>query len=219
MIYRIGGMKRVLAAAMLAAVLLGGCGSTDSPASSVPFVEDETPQESEAQHLEKQLIALLNLGSGEDSQIASDTSLGQAADFCLAYVLQDPQSYVETKQPVDLDGMLEQKDTFAFVYDGGLPAIQAGTAFLTDLANVDLGMGSGMEFHHLKSISVAYGEGEKGPVWLILALYGMEEDDYQEETPAEEDPSQDDDQEAEETGETGETGQKQENPSEPDTTP
>ena len=80
---------------MLASVLLSGCGSApvDPSASSAPPAEDETAQESEAQELEKQLVAILNLGNELGEPVESDSSLDQVADFCLAYVLQNPQSY------------------------------------------------------------------------------------------------------------------------------
>ena len=164
MIYRIGRMKRMMAAAMLASVLLSGCGSApvDPSASSAPPAEDETAQESEAQELEKQLIAILNLGNELGEPVESDSSLDQVADFCLACVLQNPQSYWDKEQPAELDGMLELKDT---------AASQAGTAFLTDVKKVNSDPNSELQFHRLKNLAVVYGEGETGSVWLILAYY------------------------------------------------
>lgn len=176
MINRMGRMKRIWAAGILAAVLLSGCGSAqaDLSASSVPPAEEEAAQETEAQQLEKQLIALINLGCKEGSEIASDASLDQVADFCLDYVLQNPQFYWRRKQPADLDGMLNRKDTIAFAYDGTLSAVQAGAAFLEDLESVDFSGDVLMMYHQLKSISVVYGEGENGSVWLMLAFYSNE---------------------------------------------
>lgn len=173
MIHRMGRMKRMLAVGMLAAILLSGCscGTGNSSASSEPSVEDATEKETEAQQLEKQVIAILNLSPDKD--VGTDDSLDQAADFFLAYVLQNPQAYVACEQPINLDGMLDKKDTLAFVYDGQLPAVQAGAAVLTALAKVDSDMGMDLElmYHTLKSISIVHGEGEKGSVWLILAQY------------------------------------------------
>lgn len=173
MIYRIGRMKRMMAAAMLASVLLSGCGSApvDPSASSAPPAEEETAQESEAQELEKQLIAILNLGNELGEPVESDSSLDQVADFCLACVLQNPQSYWDKEQPAELDGMPELKDTVVFVYDGTMPATQAGTAFLTDVKKVNRDPNSELQFHRLKNLAVVYGEGETGSVWLILAYY------------------------------------------------
>lgn len=173
MIDRIGRMKRMMAAGMLAAVLLGGCGAgpVDLSASSETFEEEEEAgQETEAQQLEKQLIAILNLNAEE--KVEADASLKQAADFFLTYVLQDPQAYCEIEQPVDLDGLLDNKNTIALVYDGQLSAVQAGKEVLTALkkkASDD----PVLMYYRLKSIAVAFGEGEKGPVWLVLAQYGF----------------------------------------------
>ena len=174
MIDRIGRMKRMMAAGMLAAVLLGGCGAgpVDLSASSAAFEEEEEEagQETEAQQLEKQLIAILNLNAEET--VEADASLKQAADFFLTYVLQDPQAYCEIEQPVDLDGLLDNKNTIALVYDGQLSAVQAGKEVLTALkkkASDD----PVLMYYRLKSIAVAFGEGEKGPVWLVLAQYGI----------------------------------------------
>ena len=175
MIDRIGRMKRMMAAGMLAAVLLGGCGAgpVDLSASSAAFEEEEEEeagQETEAQQLEKQLIAILNLNAEE--KVEADASLKQAADFFLTYVLQDPQAYCEIEQPVDLDGLLDNKNTIALVYDGQLSAVQAGKEVLTALkkkASDD----PVLMYYRLKSIAVAFGEGEKGPVWLVLAQYGF----------------------------------------------
>lgn len=173
MIDRIGRMKRMMAAGMLAAVLLGGCGAgpVDLSASSAAFEEEEEEeagQETEAQQLEKQLIAILNLNAEE--KVEADASLKQAADFFLTYVLQDPQAYCEIEQPVDLDGLLDNKNTIALVYDGQLSAVQAGKEVLTALNTVDDPV---LMYYRLKSIAVAFGEGEKGPVWLVLAQYGI----------------------------------------------
>ena len=171
MIDRIGRMKRMMAAGMLAAVLLGGCGAgpVDLSASSETFEEEEEAgQETEAQQLEKQLIAILNLNAEE--KVEADASLKQAADFFLTYVLQDPQAYCEIEQPVDLDGLLDNKNTIALVYDGQLSAVQAGKEVLTALNTVDDPV---LMYYRLKSIAVAFGEGEKGPVWLVLAQYGI----------------------------------------------
>ena len=173
MIDRIGRMKRMMAAGMLAAVLLGGCGAgpVDLSASSAAFEEEEEEeagQETEAQQLEKQLIAILNLSAKET--VEADASLKQAADFFLTYVLQDPQAYCEIEQPVDLDGLLDHKNTIALVYDGQLSAVQAGKEVLTALNTVD---DLELSYYRLKSIAVAFGEGEKGPVWLVLAQYGF----------------------------------------------
>lgn len=173
MIDRIGRMKRMMAAGMLAAVLLGGCGAgpVDLSASSAVFEEEEEEeagQETEAQQLEKQLIAILNLNAEE--KVEADASLKQAADFFLTYVLQDPQAYCEIEQPVDLDGLLDHKNTIALVYDGQLSAVQAGKEVLTALNTVD---DLELSYYRLKSIAVAFGEGEKGPVWLVLAQYGI----------------------------------------------
>lgn len=172
MIDRMGRIKGFLAAGMVAAVLLSGCGSTttDPLASSEILDEDQTAQETEAQELEKQLIAILNLDRDEDSQVASDVSLSQAADFFLDYVLQDPQSYWEKEQPVDLDGLLDQKATDAFVYDGSLPAVQVGTAFLAELKDT-VSTGTSLAYQQVKNLSVVYGEGEKGSAWVILVSY------------------------------------------------
>ena len=173
MIDRIGRMKRMMAAGLLAAVLLGGCGAgpVDLSASSAAFEEEEEAgQETEAQQLEKQLIAILNLNAEE--KVEADASLKQAADFFLTYVLQDPQAYCEIEQPVDLDGLLDNKNTIALVYDGQLSAVQAGKEVLTALKKntVDDPV---LMYYRLKSIAVAFGEGEKGPVWLVLAQYGI----------------------------------------------
>ena len=178
MIDRIGRMKRMMAAGMLAAVLLGGCGAgpVDLSASSAAFEEEEEEeagQETEAQQLEKQLIAILNLNAEE--KVEADASLKQAADFFLTYVLQDPQAYYELAQPVDLDGLLDHKNTIALVYDGQLSAVQAGKEVLTALKKKasDTVDDPVLRYYRLKSIAVAFGEGEKGPVWLVLAQYGI----------------------------------------------
>lgn len=176
MIDRIGRMKRMMAAGMLAAVLLGGCGAgpVDLSASSETFEEEEEAgQETEAQQLEKQLIAILNLNAEE--KVEADASLKQAADFFLTYVLQDPQAYCEIEQPVDLDGLLDNKNTIALVYDGQLSAVQAGKEVLTALKKKasDTADDPELRYYSLKSIAVAFGEGEKGSVWLALAQYGI----------------------------------------------
>ena len=177
MIDRIGRMKRMMAAGLLAAVLLGGCGAgpVDLSASSAAFEEEEEEagQETEAQQLEKQLIAILNLNAEET--VEADASLKQAADFFLTYVLQDPQAYCEIEQPVDLDGLLDNKNTIALVYDGQLSAVQAGKEVLTALKKKasDTADDPELRYYRLKSIAVAFGEGEKGPVWLVLAQYGF----------------------------------------------
>lgn len=170
MMNRIGRMKRMMAAGLLAAVLLSGCGSepADLSASSPAFEEEEADQEAEAQQLEKQLISILNLGLEE--AVEEDASLNQTADFLLTYVLQDPQAYYEHAQPVDLDGLLDNKNTIALVYEGQLPAVQVGKEVLTALekeASVNLEL----KYYRLESIAVAFGEGEKGSAWLVLAKY------------------------------------------------
>lgn len=173
---RTGRAKRMVAIGMLAGVLLSGCsyGSSNLSSSFAPPVEDETTQEeTTAQHLEKQLIAVLNLG--RDDKVTSDTALGQAASFFLEYVLQDPQTYVKAEQPVSLDGMLDNRNAIAFVYDGALSSVQAGEAFLSDLEEVGFGTSVELKYQSLNQISVAYGEGEEGSVWLILGHYTAEE--------------------------------------------
>lgn len=169
MMYRTGRMKRVLAAGMLAVVLLSGCGSTasDLQTSAVPPVE-EAEGETEAKQLENQLISIWNLGHEEEDQIASDASLEEAASFFLDYVLQNPRKYLTKNQkPSDLDGMLTNTYMMAFVYDGELPAVQAGKEILTALYSA----GAEMRYRSLQSICIVYGQGEKGSVWLALAFY------------------------------------------------
>lgn len=170
----LGRMKRLLALGMAAVALLGGCGSSggDPSSSSVPLSQEEDQEETMAQELQKQLIAILNLNRNEEeTQVGDSDALETAVDFFLEYVLQDPQKYLTQGQdPSDLDGMLREKNTYAFVYDGSLPAVEVGRKILSDLEKLDDDTGtSGAVYGDLSSIAITYGEGEKGALWLVLA--------------------------------------------------
>lgn len=172
-----GRVRRFLAMGMLAAVLLSGCGSTagDLSASSSQLLEEETQEETMAQELQKQLMAILNLERSQEDRITSDAALEQAAAFFLDYVLQDPQAYLREEDPATLEDMLFE-NTYAFVYDGELSATEVGKRMLDILKDLEAGNIDQETFYrNLQSIAVAYGKGEKGAVWLMLALYPAEE--------------------------------------------
>lgn len=174
MTYRMGWMKQFLAAGLLAVIFLSGCNSAPA-ASSVDLVppEEEAQEETAAQQLEQQLIAMINLGQKEENQISSDPALEQTASFFLEYVLQDPGSYLdENHSPSAVETFLTGKDTYTLVYDGSLSAAQVGEKVLLALQEMEKTFSQqGFTYKVLKSIAVEYGEGDRGPAWVILVFY------------------------------------------------
>lgn len=172
MVYRIGRVKRLMAAGMMAMALLSGCGSDAEEFSAVsvpPIVEEGTEKEDVAGELQKQLMAIINLDRSQNNQVASDSSLTTAAEFYLSYVIQNPQAYLTAgEEMAELQDLLP-KNTYLFVYDGGLSAGQAGKEMLQDLQETASQLGKYME---LNSIAVLYGEGDHGSAWLLLARAG-----------------------------------------------
>ena len=140
MVHWMGRTRRILAMGMLAAALLGGCGSTGGglPASSIQILEGEAEEETMAQELQKQIVAVLNVKRPLDKRMTSDAALEQAASFFLDYLLQDPNIDLSKMQnPTNLGGMLTDKDNYAFVYDGELSAVQVGRKVLDKLEELD----------------------------------------------------------------------------------
>lgn len=174
----LGRMRRCLALGMVAAVLLSGCGSVgECPASSsVQLTEEENDEETMAQELQKQIMAVLNLRRPLEDRMTSDSALEQAAAFFLTYVLQDPDiNPTEVQNPTDLDGMLTDQYTYAFVYNGALSAAQAGKKILESLEQLDTN--PDLLYMEPQSIAIAYGRREEKSVWLMLVLYPVDDID------------------------------------------
>lgn len=176
MIYRLERKKQwfagVLGTAVLAAALLSGCGSA-APASfpEVPdtTVPDETEQELLGDKLEKQLLAILNLGRQEDEQVVSDDQLEAVADFYLEAALEDPQAYPADGQYRNVNG---EKNCYFLVYDGALPSIEAGDAIQASLKELD--QKAALYYGKLQNLEVAYGRNEDRAVWLVVAYYPIQ---------------------------------------------
>lgn len=176
MVHWMGRTRRILAMGMLAAALLGGCGSTGGglPASSIQILEGEAEEETMAQELQKQIVAVLNVKRSLDKRMTSDAALEQAASFFLDYLLQDPNIDLSKMQnPTNLGGMLTDKDNYAFVYDGELSAVQVGKKVLDKLE--ELASDQYLKYKNLESIAVVYGEQAGKSLWLVLVHYPVDE--------------------------------------------
>ena len=177
MVHWMGRTRRILAMGMLAAALLGGCGSTGGglPASSIQILEGEAEEETMAQELQKQIVAVLNVKRPLDKRMTSDAALEQAASFFLDYLLQDPNiDLSKVQNTTNLGGMLKDKDNYAFVYDGELSAVQVGKKVLDklkELASVD----QYLKYKNVESIAVVYGEQAGKSLWLVLVHYPVDE--------------------------------------------
>lgn len=177
MVHWMGRTRRILAMGMLAAALLGGCGSTGGglPASSIQILEGEAEEETMAQELQKQIVAVLNVKRPLDKRMTSDAALEQAASFFLDYLLQDPNiDLSKVQNTTNLGGMLTDKDNYAFVYDGELSAVQVGKKVLDklkELASVD----QYLQYKKVESIAVVYGEQAGKSLWLVLVHYPVDE--------------------------------------------
>ena len=176
MVHWMGRTRRILAMGMLAAALLGGCGSTGGglPASSIQILEGEAEEETMAQELQKQIVAVLNVKRPLDKRMTSDAALEQAASFFLDYLLQDPNIDLSKMQnPTNLGGMLTDKDNYAFVYDGELSAVQVGKKVLEKLK--ELASDHYLKYKNVESIAVVYGEQAGKSLWLVLVHYPVDE--------------------------------------------
>ena len=176
MVHWMGRTRRILAMGMLAAALLGGCGSTGGglPASSIQILEGEAEEETMAQELQKQIVAVLNVKRPLDKRMTSDAALEQAASFFLDYLLQDPNiDLSKVQNPTNLGGMLTDKDNYAFVYDGELSAVQVGKKVLDKLE--ELASNQYLKYKNLESIAVVYGEQAGKSLWLVLVHYPVDE--------------------------------------------
>lgn len=176
MVHWMGRTRRILAMGMLAAALLGGCGSTGGglPASSIQILEGEAEEETMAQELQKQIVAVLNVKRPLDKRMTSDAALEQAASFFLDYLLQDPNIDLSKMQnPTNLGGMLTDKDNYAFVYDGELSAVQVGRKVLDKLE--ELASDQYLKYKNVESIAVVYGEQAGKSLWLVLVHYPVDE--------------------------------------------
>lgn len=176
MVHWMGRTRRILAMGMLAAALLGGCGSTGGglPASSIQILEGEAEEETMAQELQKQIVAVLNVKRSLDKRMTSDAALEQAASFFLDYLLQDPNiDLSKVQNPTNLGGMLTDKNNYAFVYDGELSAVQVGRKVLDKLE--ELASDQYLKYKNLESIAVVYGEQAGKSLWLVLVHYPVDE--------------------------------------------
>ena len=176
MVHWMGRTRRILAMGMLAAALLGGCGSTGGglPASSIQILEGEAEEETMAQKLQKQIVAVLNVKRSLDKRMTSDAALEQAASFFLDYLLQDPNiDLSKVQNPTNLGGMLTDKDNYAFVYDGELSAVQVGRKVLEKLE--ELASDQYLKYKNVESIAVVYGEQAGKSLWLVLVHYPVDE--------------------------------------------
>lgn len=176
MVHWMGRTRRILAMGMLAAALLGGCGSTGGglPASSIQILEGEAEEETMAQELQKQIVAVLNVKRPLDKRMTSDAALEQAASFFLDYLLQDPNiDLSKVQNTTNLGGMLTDKDNYAFVYDGELSAVQVGRKVLDKLE--ELASDQYLRYKNLESIAVVYGEQAGKSLWLVLVHYPVDE--------------------------------------------
>lgn len=176
MVHWMGRTRRILAMGMLAAALLGGCGSTGGglPASSIQILEGEAEEETMAQELQKQIVAVLNVKRPLDERMTSDAALEQAASFFLDYLLQDPNiDLSKVQNTTNLGGMLTDKDNYAFVYDGELSAVQVGKKVLDKLK--ELASDQYLKYKNLESIAVVYGEQAGKSLWLVLVHYPVDE--------------------------------------------
>lgn len=176
MVHWMGRTRRILAMGMLAAALLGGCGSTGGglPASSIQILEGEAEEETMAQELQKQIVAVLNVKRPLDKRMTSDAALEQAASFFLDYLLQDPNIDLSKMQnPTNLGGMLTDKNNYAFVYDGELSAVQVGKKVLEKLK--ELASDHYLKYKNVESIAVVYGEQAGKSLWLVLVHYPVDE--------------------------------------------
>lgn len=176
MVHWMGRTRRILAMGMLAAALLGGCGSTGGglPASSIQILEGEAEEETMAQELQKQIVAVLNVKRPLDKRMTSDAALEQAASFFLDYLLQDPNiDLSKVQNPTNLGGMLTDKDNYAFVYDGELSAVQVGRKVLDKLK--ELASDHYLKYKNVESIAVVYGEQAGKSLWLVLVHYPVDE--------------------------------------------
>ena len=176
MVHWMGRTRRILAMGMLAAALLGGCGSTGGglPASSIQILEGEAEEETMAQELQKQIVAVLNVKRPLDKRMTSDAALEQAASFFLDYLLQDPNiDLSKVQNPTNLGGMLTDKDNYAFVYDGELSAVQVVRKVLDKLK--ELASDHYLKYKNVESIAVVYGEQAGKSLWLVLVHYPVDE--------------------------------------------
>ena len=176
MVHWMGRTRRILAMGMLAAALLGGCGSTGGglPASSIQILEGEAEEETMAQELQKQIVAVLNVKRPLDKRMTSDAALEQAASFFLDYLLQDPNiDLSKVQNPTNLGGMLTDKNNYAFVYDGELSAVQVGKKVLEKLK--ELASDHYLKYKNVESIAVVYGEQAGKSLWLVLVHYPVDE--------------------------------------------
>ena len=176
MVHWMGRTRRILAMGMLAAALLGGCGSTGGglPASSIQILEGEAEEETMAQELQKQIVAVLNVKRPLDKRMTSDAALEQAASFFLDYLLQDPNiDLSKVQNPTNLGGMLTDKNNYAFVYDGELSAVQVGKKVLDKLK--ELALDQYLKYKNVESIAVVYGEQAGKSLWLVLVHYPVDE--------------------------------------------
>ena len=176
MVHWMGRTRRILAMGMLAAALLGGCGSTGGglPASSIQILEGEAEEETMAQELQKQIVAVLNVKRPLDKRMTSDAALEQAASFFLDYLLQDPNiDLSKVQNTTNLGGMLKDKDNYAFVYDGELSAVQVGRKVLDKLE--ELASDQYLQYKNVESIAVVYGEQAGKSLWLVLVHYPVDE--------------------------------------------
>ena len=176
MVHWMGRTRRILAIGMLAAALLGGCGSTGGglPASSIQILEGEAEEETMAQELQKQIVAVLNVKRPLDKRMTSDAALEQAASFFLDYLLQDPNiDLSKVQNSTNLGGMLTDTNNYAFVYDGELSAVQVGKKVLEKLE--ELASDQYLKYKNVESIAVVYGEQAGKSLWLVLVHYPVDE--------------------------------------------
>lgn len=179
----LGRMRRFLAMGMLAAVLLSGCGSTGegSYAGFEQLTEEETEEETMAQKLQKQIIAVLNVRGSLEDRITSDADLEQAAAFFLEYLLQNPDmDLTAVSNPTNLNGMLIDLYTYAFVYDGELSAVQTGEKILADLKKLTES-NEALKVRVPQSVAIVHGEEGEKSAWLVLIHYSVDEVDTGEE--------------------------------------
>lgn len=168
----------VLLAGVLAMSLLSGCGytlvSTDSLNQEDELPPAEETGQTQAEQLQNQLIAVLNLDRQPNDRILSSTSLNEASSLFLEIVLENPEWYTSTQEGAQsLKGMMT-KLTNIYVYDGARSSASVGNEVIPCL-NQDI---AGMKKKYLKlySLSVAYGESSEGSAWVILTQYmNMEE--------------------------------------------
>lgn len=169
----------VLLAGVLSMLCLGGCGYTMVPNEyllqtnenqELDQEEDETVL-SGGEKLRSQLIAMLNLNRDTEEYVFVSNALDEAVAFCLEVVLQDPQTHITTTQ----QGTQSMKSTlgeyvYLYVYDGTLSYGKVAGQALSDIQR-DENTVFTERYRKITSVSVAYGEGTQGAIWVILTQY------------------------------------------------